>query len=364
MNEQEIGVNVVFRVDASNQIGTGHLVRCRTLALALRRRGVVVEFVCRTHPGHLMDWLAQDGIPCAGLRPPANSLAGGEPITRPGSARPKAATPVKPSKPSATNLPTGWSSTITGWMRLGNGNSSRIAGKSSSSTIWRTALTTAMCCWIRISTRITANATMGKTPAECQLLLGPDYALLRDEFREFRTKARCRSAPARRILVFFGGVDALNCTGGAIEAIARLGVKDIAADVVIGLQHPRRRDIEHACDRYGFACHVQTSRMAELMAAADLALGAGGSASWERCCLGLPSILTAAADNQIAVCTTLAGTGAADYLGEAKALEAGDWQAGIGARFQSSWLATASTSASSLVDGLGVSRTLAVMGLE
>jgi RimJ/RimL family protein N-acetyltransferase len=101
-----------------------------------------------------------------------------------------------------------------------------------------------------------------------------------------------------RILVFFGGVDADNYSGLAIKALVELDVKGLHVDVVIGAQHPCIEEIKAACVQHGFICHVQTNKMAELMAAADLAIGAGGSATWERCCLGLPTLVFCTAGNQ------------------------------------------------------------------
>jgi RimJ/RimL family protein N-acetyltransferase len=69
-------------------------------------------------------------------------------------------------------------------------------------------------------------------------------------------------------------------------------------DVVVGQQHPNLQDIKNLCKSHHYACHVQTHQMAYLMAKADLAIGAGGTAIWERCCMGLPSICISTADNQ------------------------------------------------------------------
>ena len=77
-----------------------------------------------------------------------------------------------------------------------------------------------------------------------------------------------------------------------------LNIADLHVDVVIGAQHPDGAQISSQCLRYGFAFHQQTSRMAELIAAADLAVGAGGTAIWERCCLGLPAVAICTAQNQ------------------------------------------------------------------
>jgi UDP-2,4-diacetamido-2,4,6-trideoxy-beta-L-altropyranose hydrolase len=138
----------------------------------------------------------------------------------------------------------------------------------------------------------------GKVPSHCQMLLGPRYALLREEFHSIREQVRPRDGPVLRILIFFGGVDARNYTSQAIQAIAALGVGGLQVDVVVGQRHPNADEIAAQCLRHGFACHVQTPRMAELIAAADLAVGAGGTATWERCCLGLPTLVLCTADNQ------------------------------------------------------------------
>ncbi|OIR19130.1 UDP-2,4-diacetamido-2,4,6-trideoxy-beta-L-altropyranose hydrolase [mine drainage metagenome] len=138
----------------------------------------------------------------------------------------------------------------------------------------------------------------GKVPAQCQQLLGPRFALLRDEFRKLHKQVKSRSGAVKRVMVFFGGMDADNYTGHAIEALAQLEIPGVHVDVVIGAQHPSRQQIEKECAQCGFDCHVQSDRMAELMAAADLAIGAGGAATWERCCLGLPTLALCTADNQ------------------------------------------------------------------
>lgn len=100
------------------------------------------------------------------------------------------------------------------------------------------------------------------------------------------------------MLVFFGGMDADNLTEKTIQVLANVGHESLQVDVVIGAQHPARESIQAACGRYGYQCHVQTEKMAELMARADLAIGAGGSATWERCCMGLPTLTVCVAENQ------------------------------------------------------------------
>jgi UDP-2,4-diacetamido-2,4,6-trideoxy-beta-L-altropyranose hydrolase len=158
----------------------------------------------------------------------------------------------------------------------------------------------------------------GKVPEHCRLLLGPRYALLRDEFRQLHQQVKPRTGPVKRIFVFFGGVDIDNFTGRAIDALVDLDMNGFHVDVVIGAVHPYREQIQAACAEHRFTCYVQTNRMAELMAAADLAIGAGGSVTWERCCLGLPSIVLVLGENQSRGAIDLDAAGVAINLGDAK----------------------------------------------
>jgi len=136
-----------------------------------------------------------------------------------------------------------------------------------------------------------------KVPSHCQLLLGPRYALLREEFRLKREGIKPRMGEVKRVLVFFGGVDAVNYTCLAIQALFECN-RLIQVDVVIGAKHPCQKQVQNACNAFGYTLHVETTCMAELMAKADLAIGAGGTSTWERCCLGLPAICLCLADNQ------------------------------------------------------------------
>jgi UDP-2,4-diacetamido-2,4,6-trideoxy-beta-L-altropyranose hydrolase len=139
---------------------------------------------------------------------------------------------------------------------------------------------------------------MGIVPGHCRMLLGPRFALLRPEFAEARSDLRDRDGSVRRILVFFGGVDACNQTERVMQVLSSGVLREAKVDVVIGLAHPRRSHIIDLCARLNYQCHVQTENMAALMASADLAIGAGGTATWERCCVGLPALVWPQADNQ------------------------------------------------------------------
>jgi lipid-A-disaccharide synthetase len=153
-------------------------------------------------------------------------------------------------------------------------------------------------------------------PEKCKLLLGPRYALLRQEFYEVKARLVPRDGSLRRILVFYGGSDRTQETEKAIRALVQLQLSSVAVDVVVGGSNPRREQIERLCRQHDFLrYHCQVENMAELMAKADLCLGAGGTTTWERCFLGLPTIVTAIAENQFEICRDCAEAGLIYSLG-------------------------------------------------
>ena len=156
-------------------------------------------------------------------------------------------------------------------------------------------------------------------PAGCRKFLGPRFALLREEFIETRASLRPRDGSVNRILVFFGGADAPNVTGRAISALKSFNRPRIAVDVVVGAANPHRAEVESAASGLANATfHFQVDRMAPLMAAADLAIGGGGTATWERCFLGLPCLTVVMAENQREMTGSVAARGAVWSLGNAE----------------------------------------------
>jgi UDP-2,4-diacetamido-2,4,6-trideoxy-beta-L-altropyranose hydrolase len=156
----------------------------------------------------------------------------------------------------------------------------------------------------------------GLVPEHCRRIFGPRNALLRPEFIEAGKTARDRDGVVRRILVFFGGSDVTNETSKALEAVRSLGRADIAVDAVVGCANPHREQVRRLCAAIGNAgFHLQVGNMAELMAKADLAIGAPGTATWERCYLGLPAVTLVLAENQLPIAVEVSRAGAIVDLG-------------------------------------------------
>ena len=154
-------------------------------------------------------------------------------------------------------------------------------------------------------------------PSHCQLYLGPKYALLRDEFYKARKTIRQRNGTIQNILVFYGGVDATNETMKALHALDKIrNANSVTVDVIVGANNPCKGKIEKFCMMHtNWHYYCQISNMAEFMNQADIMLGAGGSTTWERCFLRLPALVTAVAENQIESCKYLEKCGIIEYLG-------------------------------------------------
>jgi UDP-2,4-diacetamido-2,4,6-trideoxy-beta-L-altropyranose hydrolase len=151
-----------------------------------------------------------------------------------------------------------------------------------------------------------------------------------------------------------------------LRVIAKLERPDIAIDVVVGGSNPHRITIEALCKNMpNVSLHIQTSAMAGLMAKADIALGGGGSTSWERCALGLPAIIISLAENQTAIAKALASQGSAIFLGEVHQVRANKIWAELERLISSPReLQRMSEKCTSLVDGEGTARVVnAMIGL-
>jgi UDP-2,4-diacetamido-2,4,6-trideoxy-beta-L-altropyranose hydrolase len=167
----------------------------------------------------------------------------------------------------------------------------------------------------------------GLVPAHCLLLLGAEYALLRLEFAALRDHALARrrsSPPVQRIMVAVGSTDPINFTSVALDAISRSGLA-VEVDVILSSGAPYLARIHAQSDELSLRVRVHVNvgavELAKLMDQADIAIGSGGITSWERCCLGLPSLVVCIAKNQHMVVASLAREGAIQSLGDAAGVD-------------------------------------------
>ncbi len=352
-------MKVAFRVDASSQIGTGHFMRCLSLAEALKKQGVDICFISRNLPLHLSDMLDIKRIQLISLSSHDIDAS----IDELAHAGWLGISQAKDAQDTLKYL----SGQVHDWMVVDH-----YALDLRWESIVRPNVKKIMViddladrhhdCDILLDQNYYADMQTrykGKVPSHSQLLLGPNYALLREEFRALRQQVKVRNGKVKKVLVFFGGVDADNYTFQAIEALAEVNA-GLQVDVVIGAQHPFKEIIEKNCAKYNFVCHVQTPHMAKLMAEVDLSVGAGGSASWERCYLGLPALLIPCADNQVALLKALSSVGACVYKRTPGKLCSRIFKESINQLLNNPLeIQKISEKAFSLVDGMGLNRVTA-----
>jgi len=114
-----------------------------------------------------------------------------------------------------------------------------------------------------------------------------------------------------------GGVDKDNTTGQVLQALRACPLPaDCRITVVMGATAPWLDEIRKQAQDMPWPTRVLVgvSDMAQLMADSDLAIGAAGATSWERCCLGLPTIMLVLAANQRKVAQGLERSGAAKLI--------------------------------------------------
>jgi len=316
-------LKVLFRADASLQIGSGHVMRCLTLAESLRQEGVEVMFACRSHPGHLVGILLEKGFKVYQL--PLENLE------RQGQCTAKLRVTVEDysdwlgcsqdQDAQATLKAIG--KTQFDWLIVDHYGLDEYWERQLRTTTQKLMVIDDLAnrthdCDLLLDQNYFMNATSrydNLIPPSSIRLLGPKYALLRPEFADARKQLRTRSAKIQRVFVFFGGIDNDNITGLTLEALSDPSLRHLEADVVIGMNNPHKAKIEaQVSQRPRTLLHVQVSNMAALLARADLALGAGGATTWERICVGIPSIVFSLAENQRLTSEELAADGYIDII--------------------------------------------------
>lgn len=150
-------------------------------------------------------------------------------------------------------------------------------------------------------------------PQGTDILVGSAFALMRPEFsvaRKASLARKARIAPPERILISLGMTDPDGLSASMLDHV--LAADDtINIDVVAGSMSPGLSRLHAVAQRNArVRIHIDVTDMAELMQCADLAIGAAGSTSWERCCLGLPSLTLVLAENQRLIGSHLESAGA------------------------------------------------------
>ncbi|MDX1490602.1 MAG: UDP-2,4-diacetamido-2,4,6-trideoxy-beta-L-altropyranose hydrolase [Pseudohongiellaceae bacterium] len=311
--------NAVFRVDSSLVIGTGHLRRCLTLANLLKEYGTDCHFITRSQEGSLESLVAQNGHEVHLLEDSFQSqseLHGDEDSEYSSWLMGGWREDSKLCKEILNQIRPEW--LIVDHYGIDNHWERELSGCVGQILVIDDLANRQHSC------NLLLDQNLGRSPADyfelvpktCSVLTGPEFALLRPEFSENREYSlqRRKTSSTFKVLISMGGVDLDNVTGRVLDALLQCSLPiDVELIVVMGGASPWIKEIERQASNIPWKVEVKVdaSNMAHLMANSDLAIGAVGSTTWERCCLGLPSILIPVAENQRVACKELAETGVA-----------------------------------------------------
>lgn len=311
-------LRVVLRADASVTIGTGHVMRCLTLANALRKRGAECHFVTRNLPGHLGAVIASQDFTLSLLPAPAGPSPEGPPA-------------------HAAWAGVSWEQDLADTLAVISPADWLIIDHYALDARWESGILSRVGRIMVIDdladrphdAAVLLDQNLGRVPGDysdlvpsvCQLLVGPNFALLRPEFAAQREAALLgrQTRKLEHMMIFMGGTDAGDVTSIILRAIkGAMLPDDLRISVVMGRCAPALDGVQSLAASLPWATDilVDVSDMAALMADADLAILAGGSTNWERCCLGLPGIVVVTAENQTSSAVAMERAGAALLIGK------------------------------------------------
>jgi len=365
---------ILFRCDASLSIGSGHVMRCRTLARELQRRGASITFLCRHQPGDLIALLEQE-FPVLVL--PEQPLAADEGLEGRDLYGAWLGCSQEQDAGQCLEALSEVDITSASWLVADHyGLDARweahlLAGLASGAAQPRLLVIDDLADRPHQADLLldqnffgedTEQRYQGLLPVHCRQLLGPHYALLGPEYAQLHPLVPPRTE-LRRVLVFFGGVDPANLTGRALQALLDPALAHLAVDVVLGAHSPHRQAVETLVARRPHTTlHGPLPSLAGLIARADLAIGAGGATTWERACLGLPSLVVAIAANQLPFAQALHQAGHLQLLGDEATVAAERIRSALLARTAGVFQGSAATP---LTDGKGTLRlAVAMLGAQ
>ena len=309
-------MKVFFRVDGSDQIGTGHVMRCLALADYLSQKQMTCQFICRDHKLNLIPLLEQKGYVVHRL--PYTQKNQAIQNSQVSHAQWLGSTQLEDAEQTLAVL----NAFMVDWI---------IVDHYAIDHVWENKVAS---CTAKIMViddladrkhkcNLLLDQTFGRDvkdyetlcPNDCGFLIGSRYALLRSEFSEFRASSieYRRTYQKKSILITMGGLDSDNRTLSVLKVISMMCAKlSLKVTVVLGAGSQWFELIDCYARRQNFPVTVKqgVNNMAELMSGSDICIGAAGSTSWERCCVGLPSITIVIADNQEKIAECLEEFGA------------------------------------------------------
>jgi UDP-2,4-diacetamido-2,4,6-trideoxy-beta-L-altropyranose hydrolase len=310
--------NLVFRVDSSLNIGSGHVMRCITLANNLMK---IIElectFITRENDGNFNDIITHNGFQVilldgSELNENVDNYSAWLGNSQENDATQTLAVLKKYGLENIDILVVDHYALDIEWERQFRCISNKLV-------VIDDLANRMHCCDILLDQNLApdyARRYDNLTPVDCKKFLGIAYCLLRDDFLIAKTTVKARERLSN-ILIFFGGVDKDNATLKLLCVLTKELNLFESVRVIVGQSNPFKRQIKDFCIEYE-NCHYleQVTNMAEIISQSDLAIGAGGATTGERIFLGLPSFVFSLADNQVEVSKYLHENNYITFLGD------------------------------------------------
>lgn len=331
-------VTVIFRVDSSFEKGSGHVMRCKTLAKELSEKGVGVLFICNEAKGNI-NHLIEEDFKIKKIKTNNNLIEGNN------------ATSIWKTKDQIEDA-----NACVNIIRKLRGEIWVLVDNYSLDIAWETTLRRNLEMEEHINYKmmviddlanrqhwtdylldqnyfgkITKVRYEGLVNRESVKLLGTDYALIRKEFKDIERSKRIVIKKSNiNILCFFGGSDPYKLTTRTINALINLNIKNIKVNVIVGTQNQEYNTLREKIKLLdNITLLKQVNTMARVMAQADLAIGSCGSTTWERAFMKLPSAIITFGEDQRQIAGALAEGGYIHLIGDQRTVSNRDIMSSI-----------------------------------
>jgi UDP-2,4-diacetamido-2,4,6-trideoxy-beta-L-altropyranose hydrolase len=282
-DKMSAGANFLFRCDVSPQVGMGHLKRCMVLADELKQRGSSIFFILRSEHFNAPQELKYlcDGLDFLDWRiNPIDDARAVVRLHRKYRIRASVIDHYRGDEDYQTQL----HNAQIQWLQFDSCRQKRL---------WAN--------WVLDPTLASEQCDYqsARMHADTVFLLGPRYALLRQEFSRRQSETECRPL-VKKILLTFGGGDDGGVTVFALEALQPIDPR-IERVVLVSSANPRIVDIQNwiqTNSTIATTLRVDEKEIASRMSEADIAITAGGMTTFETAAMGLPTLIVQIADNQ------------------------------------------------------------------
>lgn len=323
-------MNIVFRVDSSNIIGSGHVMRCLSLADELKFRKNSVLFICNNEDGNLNNIIKKKGYQVIEIASENSSIKNHALIDQ--SRNTVINNDAHQTKLIIKDKKVDW--LIVDHYFLDENWESELKKYVNAIFVIDDLANRRHDCdllldqnWFGIETKHRYDEYTNESTIS---LLGPNYAILSKDFRSIKKNKRKHNGFINQILIFMGAVDSKRQTREALLALCNEDLSNISVDVVIGSSNKDKDQIINiASNRKKTKIYNVVPSLSELMQKADLILCAGGSTTWERCFMGLPAIVFIASENQNKLTRQLAKDNAHILLESSTQINSQDWYLNI-----------------------------------